>query len=61
MMDERGRDKNQICSGGRRAENELRDNDRFILPLRASHFRSVSKTVRSPAQLENLLQQMWHS
>jgi hypothetical protein len=45
MVDERGRDKNQICNGGRRAENEMRDNYRFILPVRASHFRSVSKTV----------------
>jgi hypothetical protein len=45
MVDERGSDKNQICNGGRRAENEMRDNYRFILPARASHFRSVSKIV----------------
>jgi hypothetical protein len=45
MVDERGRDKNQICNGGRSAENEMRDNYNFILPARASHFRSVSKTV----------------
>jgi hypothetical protein len=35
----------QICNGGTSAENEMRDNYRFILPARASHFRSVSKTV----------------
>jgi hypothetical protein len=45
MVDENGRDKNQICNGGGRAENEIWDNYRFILPVRASHFRSVSKTV----------------
>jgi hypothetical protein len=45
MMDEWRRDKNQICNGGRRAENEMRDNHWFILPVRASHFGSVSKTV----------------
>jgi hypothetical protein len=43
MVDERGRDKNQICSGGRSAENGMRDNYRFILSARASHFRSSSK------------------
>jgi hypothetical protein len=51
MMDETRRDKNQICNGGRRAENEMRDNYRFILPARASHFRSVSKTVSIPEDL----------
>jgi hypothetical protein len=51
MVDERGRDKNQICNGGRRAENKMRDNYRFILPVRASHFRSVSKTVSIPEDL----------
>jgi hypothetical protein len=51
MVDERGRDKNQICNGGRRAENEMRDNYRFILPVRASHFRSVSKTNSIPEDL----------
>jgi hypothetical protein len=45
MVDERGRDKNQICNGGKRAENEMQDNYQFILPVRASHFRSVSKTI----------------
>jgi hypothetical protein len=44
MVDERGRDKNQVCNGGRRVENEMRDNYQFILPVRASHFRFVSKT-----------------
>jgi hypothetical protein len=48
MVDERGRDKNQICNGGRRAKNGMRDNYRFILPVRASHFRSVSKTISIP-------------
>jgi putative transposon-encoded protein len=51
MVDERGRDKNQICNGGRRAENEMWDNYRFILPARESHFRSVSKTVSIPKDL----------
>jgi hypothetical protein len=51
MVDERGRDKNQICIGGRRAENEMRDNSWFILSARASHFRSVSKTVSIPEDL----------
>jgi hypothetical protein len=51
MVDERGRDKNQICNGGRRAENGMRDNCWFILPVRASHFRSVSKTVSIPEDL----------
>jgi hypothetical protein len=41
MVDERGWDKNQICNGGRMAENEMWDNYRFILPGRASHFRYV--------------------
>jgi hypothetical protein len=51
MVDERGRDKNQICNGGRRAENEMRDNYRFILPVRVSPFRSVSKTISIPEDL----------
>jgi hypothetical protein len=51
MVDERGRDKNQICNGGGRAENEMRDNYQFILPVRASHFRSVSKIVSIPEDL----------
>jgi hypothetical protein len=44
MVDERGRDKNQICNIGSRVENEMRDY-RFILPARASHFRYVRKTI----------------
>jgi hypothetical protein len=48
MVDERGRDKNEICNGGIRAENEMRDNYKFILPVRASHFRSMSKTISIP-------------
>jgi hypothetical protein len=55
MVDERGRDKNQICSGGRRAENEIRDNYQFILSVRASHFRPVSKTISIPKDLGH-----WH-
>jgi hypothetical protein len=53
MVDERGRDKNQICNGRRRAENEMRDNYRIILPVRASHFRYVSKTVSIPDDLDH--------
>jgi hypothetical protein len=45
MVDESGRDKNQICNGGRKAENEMRDTYRFILLVRASHFRSMIKTI----------------
>jgi hypothetical protein len=48
MVDERGRDKNQICNGGRRAANGMRNNYRFILPVRAPHFRSMSKIVSIP-------------
>jgi hypothetical protein len=51
MVDERRRDEDQICNGGRRAKNEIRDNYRFILPARASHFRSVSKTISIPEDL----------
>jgi hypothetical protein len=51
MVDEKGRDKKQICNGGRRAENEMWDNYRFILPVRASQFRSVIKTVSIPEAL----------
>jgi hypothetical protein len=51
MVDERGRDKNQICNGGRRAENEMRGNYLFIIPVRASHFRYVSKTISIPEDL----------
>jgi hypothetical protein len=38
-------------NGGRRAENEIGDNHRFIFPVRVSHFRSVSKTVSVPEDL----------
>jgi hypothetical protein len=51
MVDERVRDKNQICKGGRMAENKMRDNYWFILPARASHFRYVRKTVSTPKDL----------
>jgi hypothetical protein len=50
MVDEGG-DKNQICSGGRKAKNGMRDNYRFILLVRASHFRSVSNTISIPEDL----------
>jgi hypothetical protein len=39
------------ANGERRAENEMRDNYRFILPVRASHFRYVSKIVSIPEDL----------
>jgi hypothetical protein len=48
MMDERGRDKYQICNGARRAENEMQDNYMFLLLVGESHFRSVSKTISIP-------------
>jgi hypothetical protein len=41
----------KYANGGRRAENEMRDNYRFILQVRESHFRSVSKTVSIPEDL----------
>jgi hypothetical protein len=51
MVDEKGRDKIKLCSGGRTAENGIRDNYRFILSVRASHFRFVSKTTSIPEDL----------
>jgi hypothetical protein len=51
MVDERGRDEDQICNGGRRVKNEIRDNYQFILPARVSHFRSMSKTFSIPEDL----------
>jgi hypothetical protein len=52
MVDKRGRDKKiKYANNGTRAENEMRGNYRFILPVRASHFRSVSKTVSIPEDL----------
>jgi hypothetical protein len=53
MVDERRRDKNQICNGGRRVENGMQNNYQFIHLARASHFRSMSKTVNfhEPCQL----------
>jgi hypothetical protein len=50
-MDERERDKNQICNGGRRAKNGMRDNYQFILSARASHFMFVNKTISVPKDL----------
>jgi hypothetical protein len=46
-----GEIKIKYVNGGRRAKNELWDNDWFILLARASHFRSVSKTVFIPKDL----------
>jgi hypothetical protein len=43
-----GEIKIKYANGGRRAENEISDNYWFVLPVRASHFRSVSKTVSIP-------------
>jgi hypothetical protein len=45
MKGERG------ANGGRRAENEIGDNYRYILSVRASHFRSVSNTISIPEDL----------
>jgi hypothetical protein len=51
MVDERGRDKNQICKWWKKGKNEIWNNYQFILPARASHFRSVSKTISIPKDL----------
>jgi hypothetical protein len=48
MVDERGR-KMQMVEEGQK--NKMRDNYRFILPVRASHFRSVGKTISIPKYL----------
>jgi hypothetical protein len=48
MVDERGEIN---ANGGRRAEKVIRDNYRFILPVRASHFRFASKTIFIPEDL----------
>jgi hypothetical protein len=41
----------KYANSGRMAENEIRDNYQFILPVRASHFRSVSRTISIPEDL----------
>jgi hypothetical protein len=46
-----GEIKIKYANGGIRAENEMLDNNRFILPARASHFRSMSKTASIPKDL----------
>jgi hypothetical protein len=46
-----GEIKIKYANGGRRLENENSDNYRFILPVRVSHFRSVSKTVSTSEDL----------
>jgi hypothetical protein len=51
MVDIGRRDKNQICNGGRRAKNEMWDNYRFVLSVRASHLRPGSKTISIPEDL----------
>jgi hypothetical protein len=38
-------------NGGRRAENKICDNYRLVLPVRVSHFRSVTKTISIPEDL----------
>jgi hypothetical protein len=48
MVDER---RGENANGGKRVENELFDYYRFILPTRASHFSSFSKTVSIPEDL----------
>jgi hypothetical protein len=45
-MVDKGREiKNKYANSGRRVENKISDNYRFILPARASHFRSVRNTI----------------
>jgi hypothetical protein len=51
MVNERGEIKIKYANGGRMVENEIWDNYRFILPVRTSHFRSVSKTISIPEDL----------
>jgi hypothetical protein len=51
MVDERGRDKNQIWNSGRRVENGMRDNYQFILSTSVSHLRCMSKTIFIPEDL----------
>jgi hypothetical protein len=46
-----GEIKIKYANCGRRAGNEMSDDYRFILLVRASHFRSVSKTVSTPEDL----------
>jgi REP element-mobilizing transposase RayT len=41
----------KFANGGRRAENKIWDNSWFILSARASHFRSVRKTISIPEDL----------
>jgi hypothetical protein len=47
----KGEIKIKYANGGRRVENKMLDNYRFILPVRASHFRSVSKSISIPEDL----------
>jgi hypothetical protein len=39
------------ANGEKRVENEIRGNYQFILPARASYFRSVSKAISIPEDL----------
>jgi hypothetical protein len=41
----------KYANGGRMAENNIRYNYRFILPMRVPHFRSISNTVSIPKDL----------
>jgi hypothetical protein len=47
-----GEVKIKYTNGERRTENEMQDNYQFILPMRASHFRFVSKTISIPEDLD---------
>jgi hypothetical protein len=51
MVDGKGEIKVKYANGGRRAQNEIRDYYMFILLVRASHFKSVSKTISIPDDL----------
>jgi hypothetical protein len=46
-----GEIKIKYANSGRKAENKMRGNYRFIPPARASHFRSVSNTIFIPEDL----------
>jgi hypothetical protein len=41
----------KYANSGIRAENKIGDNYRFMLPVRVSHFGSVSKTISIPKDL----------
>jgi hypothetical protein len=41
----------KYADAGRRPENKMRDKYRFVLLMRASNFRSVTKTISIPKDL----------